>query len=195
MRLNYPGYGVSRSVSNAQPERTSQRLHDCIRHVGAQGYGRTGAHDLAETGQYRLGIGLRPRCVTGCQSCQQPITQILKRASMAQSRLVAGGAGCDFQRLDGGFLSRLQPLWRGRIQPLVPTAVLGVHGGDIGESGVQRLGHPLRRSVRHAELDADVLKADAATPGGGHLGETEQILSLGERHLTSMPEIDTVISY
>jgi hypothetical protein len=49
--------------------------------------------------------------------------------------------------------------------------------------------------VRHAELAADVLKADAATPGSGHLGETEQILSLGERHLTSMPEIDTNISY
>jgi hypothetical protein len=49
--------------------------------------------------------------------------------------------------------------------------------------------------VRYAELNADVLKAHAATPGGGHLGETEQILSLGEGHLTSMPEIDTIISY
>jgi hypothetical protein len=77
----------------------------------------------------------------------------------------------------------------------VPSAILGIDGDDISKGGVQRLGHPLRCAMRDAELYADVLKADATTPGGGHLGQTEEILSLGERHLTSMPDFDTVISY
>ena len=77
----------------------------------------------------------------------------------------------------------------------VPSAILGIRGRYIGECGVKRLRHPLRRAVRDAKLGTDVLKADAATPGGRHLGETEQILSLGKRHLTSISEIDTIISY
>ncbi len=173
VRFDHTWRGIRRSVDDAQTEWSSQRLNDCIRHVRTQGDGRTGAHDLAETCQYGLGIGLGPRRVTGSQPRQQPITQILQRASMAQSRLVAGGAGCDFQRFNAGFLSRLQSLGRWRLKPPIPPAILGIRSRDIGEGGVQRFGHPLRRAVRNAEFGTDVLKANAATPRSGHLGETE----------------------
>jgi len=72
------------------------------------------------------------------------------------------------------------------VQSPVPSAILGISDRHIGECGVKRLSHPLRHAVRDAKLGADVLKADAATPGGSHLGETEQILSLGKRNLTSI---------
>jgi hypothetical protein len=49
--------------------------------------------------------------------------------------------------------------------------------------------------VRNAELGANFIKADSAATRGRYLGEPEKILSLGERHLISMPEIDTIICY
>ena len=66
---------------------------------------------------------------------------------------------------------------------------------DIGEDCVQRLGHPLSGAMRYVELGADVFQIDTAPPERRHLRQARRILRFGERHLTSMPEIDTIISY
>ncbi len=53
---------------------------------------------------------------------------------------------------------------------------------------------PTRAMFRWAmrSFDTSVLTAHAAAPKGRHLRKAEQILSLGEGHSTSMPEIDSL---
>ena len=53
----------------------------------------------------------------------------------------------------------------------------------------------IRWAVRYVELGADVFQIDTAPPERRHLRQARRILRFGERHLTSMPEIDTIISY
>ncbi|WP_292068600.1 hypothetical protein [Marivita sp. XM-24bin2] len=80
-------------------------------------------------------------------------------------------------------------------QPPVAPSFRIVGGRNINESCLERFSHPLSGAMRHIELDADVLKTDATSPGSRHLGKAKQILRFCKRHLISMPEIDTLKRY
>jgi hypothetical protein len=114
---------------------------------------------------------------------------------MSYPTFIASGTCGDFQSFDRRLLARLKSLGQWRFQPPIAPPLHIVRGRDIGEGCVQRLGHPLSGAVRNIELSADVLKADTAPAGCRNLGKTKQILRFGERHLTSMPEIDTFVRY
>jgi hypothetical protein len=114
---------------------------------------------------------------------------------MSYPTFIASGTCRDFQSLDRCFLPGLQSVWQGCLHPPETPPIRIICGRNICESCIESLGHPLSSAVRNIELSADVLKADTTPAGGRHLGKTKQILRFGERHLTSMPEIDTFVMY
>ena len=114
---------------------------------------------------------------------------------MSYTPFIARGTRRNFQCLDRRFLTGLQSVRQGCVHSPVTPSFRIVCGQNVHESCFESLSHPLSSAMRHIELGADVLAADATSARSRNLGKAKQILRFCKRHLISMPEIDTLARY